>query len=215
MNQANSLGEALKHEKITHIVSSDLKRAERTASAIAEHHPNVPVVTERLLREQDFGDLEGKPWRFVWAGEKTDLAAHNGESKEAMRERANAAWDWVIQHASILDQSDDLFIVIVSHGLFLGALFQSICTFYNTSRPPDVVWHNTAYTRFSVNHERDPHFFIERMNETSHLTSVQRQKGGVGSSKYDETQKNITDFIKPVPKDENVQGNSSLCITPS
>ena len=205
MNQATSLGAALKDELITHIFCSDLKRAHRTASAVAKHHPDVSVVADGLFREQDFGNLEGKPWRQTWTdgsnnSQRKHATSGTGESKLAMKERAVAAWLWVLQQTGVYEQEKDLLVVIVSHGLFLGALFGSICTFYDTTRPANVFWANTSYVRFTVDDARDPCFKIESTNETGHLTAVQRQKGGVGSSKYDESQKTLGDFFVKSPK---------------
>jgi len=212
MNQANSLGEALKNEPITHIFCSDLKRAHRTASAVAKHHPHVNVVSDKLFREQDFGDQEGKPWRQTWlAGlpHGQPLAASNhGETKTAMIERAFSAWNWILQQSGVYEQKDDLFVVIVSHGLFLGALLGSICRFYGTTRPANTFWSNTGYTKFTVVDSRDSAFCIEAINHTGHLTSVQRQKGGVGSTKYDEAQKTMNDFFLPSPKKKSDKGKS-------
>jgi broad specificity phosphatase PhoE len=204
MNQATSLGAALKNEPITHIFSSDLKRAHRTAAAIASHHDTVTVVPDNVFRERDFGELEGKPWRQTWTSDNTTRShatPEEGESKAAMSERATAAWNWVLQQAQVYENAhENLFVVVVSHGLFLSALFTNICAFYNTPRLANVFWANTAYVKFTVDHVRDPSFIVERINETSHLTAVQRQKGGVGSSKYDESQKTMKDFFIPSPK---------------
>lgn len=202
MNQATSLGEALKREPITHVFSSDLKRAFRTASAIADRHPLVSVVPDKLFREQDFGDLEGKPWRQTWVSDikKTLAKSKNGESTAEMNKRATAAWNWVIQIVDLYDAPNDLFVVIVSHGLFLASFFHAICGFYYTPKPANVFWGNTAYVKFTVDPNRDPSFKIECINETGHLTAIQRQKGGVGSSKYDESQKTMNDFFTPSPK---------------
>lgn len=205
MNQATSLGEALKTEPITHIFSSDLKRAYRTALAVAKHHPNVTVVPEKRFREQDLGDLEGKPWRQTWTGdsangERKHAKSDTGESKTAMKDRAVSAWSWVVQRDGIYEEETDVFVVVVSHGLFLSTLFHTICQFYHTTKPANVLWGNTAYVKFTVDNYRDPIFRLESMNVSSHLTAVQRQKGGVGSSKYDESQKTIRDFFVPSPK---------------
>jgi broad specificity phosphatase PhoE len=194
MNQASSLGEALKHEPVTHIYSSDLKRAYRTAGAVAQHHPHVAVVRTQKLREQDFGDLEGKPWRTTWSTAKT------GESSIAMKERAVSAWHWILQEANVYENETDLFVVLVSHGLFLGTLFTTICAFYNFPRPANIFWNNTAYLRFVVDASSDPAFNVKCVNNTGHLTAVQRQKGGVGSSKFDDSQKTMKDFFVTSPK---------------
>jgi broad specificity phosphatase PhoE len=193
MNQATSLGEALKHEPVTHIFSSDLIRAYRTASAVAQHHPHVPFVPTTRLRERDFGELEGKPWRTTWSSTKS------GESSTAMSERAFSAWHWILQETDVFENATDLFIVLVSHGLFLDSLFTAICGFYNTQKPPKIFWNNTAYLRFVVTSSNNPVFKVECVNNTRHLTAVQRQKGGVGSSKFDESQKSMKDFFVPSP----------------
>jgi 2,3-bisphosphoglycerate-dependent phosphoglycerate mutase len=206
MNQVTSLGKSLKNEPITHIFSSDLKRAYRTASAVSDHHPSIEVIADKIFREQDFGDLEGKPWQRNWTSDSTTnthVIVNNGESKAAMKVRAAEAWQWVLRQANVYESSNDLYIVIVSHGLFLSALFKSICAFYNTAPPANVFWSNTAYIKFTANENNDPVFKIESINDTHHLTAVQRQKGGVGSSKYDETQKTMKDFFVASPKKSN------------
>ena len=194
MNQATSLGEALKNEPVTHIYSSDLIRARRTAKALAQHHTHVAVVQTQLLREQDFGDLEGKPWRTTWS------TSRNGESSIALKECAMSAWHWILRDSSVYENETDLFVVIVSHGLFLSTLFTAICVLYNSPRPANVFWNNTAYLKFVVNESNDPAFKVECVNNMSHLTAVQRQKGGVGSSKFDESQKTMKNFFVTSPK---------------
>jgi 2,3-bisphosphoglycerate-dependent phosphoglycerate mutase len=212
MNQVTSLGQSLKHEPITHIFSSDLKRAYRTASTVSEHHPSIDVVTDKILREQDFGDLEGKPWQRKWTSDSTTHShaiVNKGESKAAMNTRAAEAWQWIIQRANVFESESDLFVVVVSHGLFLSSLFKSICVFYNAPPPISVFWSNTAYLKFIANESNDPVFKIESINDTRHLTAVQRQKGGVGSSKFDESQKTMKDFFVPSPKKEKPNSGQS------
>lgn len=65
--QAKLLAKKFKKIKLTAVFSSDLVRAEKTAKIIAAEH-NLPVITNKALRERDFGDLEGKPsqWLDVW-----------------------------------------------------------------------------------------------------------------------------------------------------
>ena len=220
MNQATSLGEALKNEPITHIFSSDLKRASRTATAIKDHHPNVSIVSDKLFREQDLGRLEGKPWQPTsTAGmnksKKSHAVSDKGESRIAMKERASCAWNMALQHADVFGHPDDLFIVIVSHGLFLSTLFKTICVFYDVLRPANVFWSNTGYLKFTVDSNRDPAFKIDCINQTSHLSAVQRQKGGIGSSQYDKSQKTMLDYFPPSPERRRKnQGNSPFLAFP-
>ena len=226
MNQAHSLGDSLKQEPVTHVLSSDLKRAHRTAEAVATHHEHVTLVTSELFRERDFGDLEGKPWRLQWTAKEAHtmdsqelkdahkvidntIEQEKGESTDAMKARALAAWDYILAHVNdhqpshreftngtvdIEERRGNAYVVVVSHGLFLAALFSVICDYYGAARP-QVFWGNTSYCKFTVHPERDPVFQIHSLNETGHLKSVQRQKGGIGSSTFDQKQKSIKEFF--------------------
>lgn len=56
--QAMALAEALRHEKLAAIFSSDLQRAMETAQAIAQLH-NLPVTPDAAFRERSYGVFEG------------------------------------------------------------------------------------------------------------------------------------------------------------
>ncbi|MDN4593812.1 histidine phosphatase family protein [Polycladomyces subterraneus] len=68
--QARKVAERLSREPVSAIYTSDLCRAEETASVIAAHHPSVPVQVTPLLRECAFGEWEGRTY---------DEIAANGE----------------------------------------------------------------------------------------------------------------------------------------
>jgi len=57
---AEKLAEQLKHVELGAIYSSDLNRTRQTAEIIIRHH-KVPVTFTPLLRERNFGELQGKP----------------------------------------------------------------------------------------------------------------------------------------------------------
>lgn len=59
--QAKILGKRLKDIKFDAVYSSDLARAKRTAEIIVIEK-KLAVETTKLLRERNFGKLEGKPW---------------------------------------------------------------------------------------------------------------------------------------------------------
>lgn len=66
--QAKSLGIALANYNLSAIYSSDLKRASRTAEEILQANKTVPpppLVQTQSLREQNFGQAEGKNWSEV------------------------------------------------------------------------------------------------------------------------------------------------------
>ena len=201
MAQAKALADSLKHEPVSHIFCSDLKRASRTAAAIAEHHSQIVAIPDQLFREQDFGELEGQCWRETWTADAASRAraiASFGESNVALAERASLAWDWVLRQVSPMHEHQ--FVVIISHGRLLRSLLTSICRYYDTPRPPNVYWGNASYVRLSVISGRAPVLVFDRVNESGHLTSLQRQKGGVGSSTFDESQKTIDLFFSPSPE---------------
>jgi broad specificity phosphatase PhoE len=200
MTQAKALAESLKTEPVSHILCSDLKRASRTAGAIAEHHPDTLVVSHQLLREQDFGELEGKSWRETWtadAATREHAMALFGESNDALAERAGLAWDWVLEQ--VLPAEEPQLVIVVSHGLFLSALLTNICLCYGTPRPANVHWGNTGYVRFTLMNDQIPVLVFDRINESGHLAGIQRQKG-IGSSKFDEKQKPISQFFRATPQ---------------
>jgi broad specificity phosphatase PhoE len=203
MAQARALADSLKHEPVSHIFCSDLKRASRTAAAISEHHPQILVIPDQLFREQDFGELEGKSWRHTSESSSARVGASfgeskTGESKAALAERSSLAWDWVLQQLSSIHEPH--FVIIVSHGLFLSSMLTTICLLYGVQRPANVSWKNTAYLRFNIVADRAPVLVLDRINESGHLATLRRQKGGVGSSKFEDSQTTINHFFDWSPR---------------
>ncbi|KAF3008940.1 hypothetical protein E8E13_011361 [Curvularia kusanoi] len=122
----------------THLFSSHLQRAAKTAGLIREAQlpskdengaaADVPEVTQlRILMEQDFGDLEGKKWSDMQAEMRNKPGFVAVETKEAMGRRADAFLD---DHLLPLlnDMRNDLenTIAIVSHGIFLSTLWKRL-----------------------------------------------------------------------------------------
>ena len=122
----------------THLFSSHLQRAAKTAGLIREAQLSsktdasssnaVPEVIQlRILVEQDFGYLEGQKWseRHVELRNKPGFVAV--ETKEAMGQRADAFLD---KHLLLLldDTLDgpDPVVAIVSHGIFLSTLWKRL-----------------------------------------------------------------------------------------
>ncbi|MBN2898046.1 MAG: alpha-ribazole phosphatase [Clostridia bacterium] len=117
IQQAEAAAEKLKDYKFTKMISSDLRRARKTASIINHYH-QLPIDRERGLREMNFGECEGytyeeltklKPesfkgdrvgkWNFIFPG---------GESLEVMSSRIRACIDRIRQEA---DEEDTILIV--------------------------------------------------------------------------------------------------------
>ncbi|KAF2655933.1 phosphoglycerate mutase-like protein [Lophiostoma macrostomum CBS 122681] len=125
--------------KFTHIFSSHLQRAAKTASLIRDGQASdvgvgvandAPhVVQLPILMEQDFGFYEGKRWheRSASHDHKDTPGFVDVESKEAMAKRADKFLD---EHLVPLfhgpeDTSEEV-IAVVSHGIMLSTLWKRL-----------------------------------------------------------------------------------------
>lgn len=131
--------------RYTHIFASDLQRAVKTAEALLtaqpkpNHAPSLMVQQLPVLREQDFGFYEGKPFyarqsQSNKSGKDThrlhhqnDLSFKDIESKESMGKRATS---FVAEYLLPLILKDGfgqgVVVAIVSHGIILSQLWRSI-----------------------------------------------------------------------------------------
>lgn len=133
--------------RFTHIFSSDLQRAYKTAITIYleqssrgdKEHPALEVIALAVLREQDFGSYEGKPFstrphyskecgkgvRRAQRPEGADFKAI--ESKESLTARTGK---FLEEHlVPILQkeaQNHESAVAIVSHGILLSHLWRSL-----------------------------------------------------------------------------------------
>ena len=147
--QAERLGKyfAGRGLKFTHVFSSDLQRAYKTACAIqkactlvaAEESKEGAVLQLEILREQDFGFYEGKPFyarprTSDKSGKEDHRLQHQNdadfkdvESKESMSSRTDLI---VVQHLIPIltngSDEEDTTVVLVSHGIILNHLWRSI-----------------------------------------------------------------------------------------
>ncbi|ORY13564.1 histidine phosphatase superfamily [Clohesyomyces aquaticus] len=148
--QATRLGQHFKTLglEFTHIFSSHLRRAFKTASLIREAQIKaiasdgsvsaVPdVVQVPALMEQDFGFYEGKKWYEKPAdsrssGKDAHRQAHSSEpgfvdveSKESMAQRADRFIDeHLLPLFDLSAASSDKAVAIVSHGILLSVLWK-------------------------------------------------------------------------------------------
>ena len=119
IGQANKLASFLKNENVAAIVSSPLKRAIKTAEAIARHH-QLPVELDDGLKELGVGELEGllaanlgttfsKFLMRWWQGEKLEERLPGGESLVELQQRS-----WAVVER-LLAKHNDGTLVTVSH----------------------------------------------------------------------------------------------------
>lgn len=174
--QARRLASSLARScALTHIFSSPLQRATRTAEAVCDAQNQVPgtaglaVTLVPELREKDFGSLEGVSFR------REKPACHDAETAQSVKGRVGRFWD---EHMVPLlhgeaEAKTDTTCAVVAHGILLRALFSylfggqspaivasspesernDLATDGHVSGPPS--WSNTGYlevhmTRLSV-----------------------------------------------------------------
>ncbi|KAH8778979.1 histidine phosphatase superfamily, partial [Hyaloscypha finlandica] len=179
--QANRLGSHLADSgvRVSHLFSSDLQRAFITAEAVREAQLQSPAETTtlQLLREQDFGSLEGKKFfERPREGNKTGKDAHlearrdepgfvEVESIESMRTRVETFIDAHLVQL-MHEVEEDTSVAVVAHGIILGHLWKAILKRFHpfVTVGPDVVqskapgfsleylsgWSNTGYLDLEV-----------------------------------------------------------------
>jgi broad specificity phosphatase PhoE len=134
--QATRLGEHFQSSAVqfTHIFSSQLKRAVKTAKLIRDAQPtSIDIRQVRSIMEQDFGFYEGKPVsvRSTKGGNvlakdehrtfhKDDPGFVDVESKESMALRVDAFLD--VHLLPIL--GEEHVVAVVSHGIILSVLWR-------------------------------------------------------------------------------------------
>ena len=116
----------------THVFSSDLQRAARTAQAICDAQRiarrSLAVVRLRELRERDFGSSEGAKYGSV----RTDGRGGDGsgETAEDMQRRVDRFLDFHLLPKLSSDGRSgggQTTTVVVAHGIILSVLFKAIC----------------------------------------------------------------------------------------
>ncbi|KAF6744106.1 phosphoglycerate mutase [Ephemerocybe angulata] len=213
--QAKALGEALSSDtKFTHIYASDLLRAHDTGKAVhaRQPEPQPPFTVTELIREQHFGEAEGKKWSTSIPSEKKRTELYNegvypvfehrhekfpgGESLDDLRARAyKALGKCVFPH---LDE-DDGHIAIASHGLCISELMAALVRL-DPKADQSISYRgllNTAWTRVKVERREgetreDGHPVLEvivnHVNEAPHLQGIQEDSVEVPAERSSEAQ---------------------------
>jgi broad specificity phosphatase PhoE len=119
IHQAKSIAARLSRETITAVYASHLKRAQQTAQFVSHLH-NLPIQTEKDLRELDHGALEGLTFNEIretfpvfiqkWRTEPAEIDVPSGERLVDVAQRTWNGLDRIMRR----HKSDDT-IVVVSH----------------------------------------------------------------------------------------------------
>lgn len=127
--QARQVGERLRHLEITHVISSDLGRAQQTGEIIAKicHcelrlEPRLRELNMGVLEERTLSSLTGEEeeWRRLLIDGTPNGRIPQGESLAELAVRMQAALD------SCITLDKDSRPVLVSHGIALGCLMSTI-----------------------------------------------------------------------------------------
>ncbi|TQV94367.1 hypothetical protein V2A60_002600 [Cordyceps javanica] len=203
------------------IFTSDLQRAARTGGAVrsvcgGDGAVPVPLRTTPLLRERDFGPLEGVPCRDCRVDPETVA-----ETTASMRARARRFLDEMLLPLLYRpgSRADDV-CVVVAHGLLLRVLYACLleCVPFGrltlerslmpgaagagagAASPMYPGWANTGYLECmllpgSPNDHQDLRMHVLQVNCTTHLKDMRRTRGGIGSAAYDSRQRSIDSYF--------------------
>ena len=170
--QARFLAQRLRPEGVQYIYSSDLPRALATAEEIRISLGLSNLTVSPALREQSFGEWEGRVWAElreeypdvfrVWDSEPHNARIPRGET---MSEALNRAWAFFSQ--TVLEHPRET-LCFVTHGLTLKLLVTK-CLGYQVHDWDKTPWqHNTALNLLEY---RNGVFTPCYLGDCSHLAS--------------------------------------------
>ncbi|KAF5315337.1 hypothetical protein D9619_007152 [Psilocybe cf. subviscida] len=193
-------------------------------SSSAQSRPAITFQESALLREQNFGAGEGKKFSkkerdlsleaHFAKGKFPALYTRQqcfpgGESLDAVAQRAEDAFRQLLEQHICANGNQNEVVAVVSHGIFLAELIAVIIKKDAEFRGDlDVKslrgMRNTAWTKLDVKRRTasstDPYTTalsvrVLGVNSHKHLTNLNRQGGGIGSSAYDPAQQDIRAFL--------------------
>jgi broad specificity phosphatase PhoE len=144
LQQAERLAQHLKDFAIDQIISSTLRRAQETASAVARYH-DLPVKTEVRLREWDCGALDGVPtevFRKKLQEHKGTLSLFRPEGGETLVEVQQRAAEFLsLSTAAYQGQT----VLVCSHGDFMRTLM-SLLHQITIEQASEIFFENASYS---------------------------------------------------------------------
>jgi broad specificity phosphatase PhoE len=161
--QARSMAGELKNRRIKAVISSDLKRAYKTADIIRRACGiKGRIKADRRLRERDYGNLEGRRYEF-FKSRKKDF---NGEKDGPFFSRVNACFNSIVKKYKGRD------IAIVTHG---GVVRQIVSFILGLKEYKRLRIYNASISEIYYN-EKKKAFFLLLLNSVSHLPERERNK---------------------------------------
>lgn len=118
--QALAAAERIARLRPVALLCSDMPRARQTAQALADA-TGLPVRTNALLQERNFGALRGRAWSTLgFDPMHLDEAPEGGESKVDFHARVAQAWALALAERCAVGG----LLVVISHGLLIHAALQ-------------------------------------------------------------------------------------------
>jgi probable phosphoglycerate mutase len=163
IKQAKSIAAEFKGRKISAVISSDLKRAHKTAQIIASACGcKGRIKTDKRLRERHYGNLEGKLYSLYRDKEKD----FTGEIDKKFFPRVNAAFRAIVRKYQGKD------IIIVSHG---GVVRQIVASILELKEYRRLRIYNASISEIFYD-SRKKAFFLLLLNSVAHLPVKERNK---------------------------------------
>jgi broad specificity phosphatase PhoE len=161
--QAKSIAKEFKGRKIGGIISSDLKRAYKTAEIIASACGcRAKIQKDKRLRERHYGNLEGKLYE-LYRHKNKDFT---GERDEKFFPRVNSAFKAAVKKYNGKD------IIIVAHG---GVVRQIVAFVLGLKEYKKLRIYNASISEIYYN-EKKKAFFLLLLNSVAHLPGKARNK---------------------------------------
>jgi len=168
--QVRALAFALKNKPLMTIYTSPLIRASETARLIKVFHPSIPIFEEKGFIEMDLGEFDGmkvQDWaeqypdiQKVWNENPASVKMPGGESLKEVQDRAKKTLERITRI-----HSPDETILISSHN-FVNLTILCDLLKIPLNRFRELHQKNAA---FNVICKKEDRFFVELVNERSHL----------------------------------------------
>lgn len=162
VNQAKRIAKYFKDKKIDIILSSDLKRAYKTAEIIKKEIKfKGKIIKSELLRERNYGSLEGQSYNLFSRNKKFD-----GEKDRLFLGRLKKIFKTLIKKYAGKD------LLVVTHG---GVVRAFISFALNLREYKKIRVYNASISEIFYD-EKKKFFFVVVFNSICHLSKKDREK---------------------------------------
>ena len=162
IDQAKKIAKYFKDKKVDIIYSSDLKRAFDTAKIIKNSLKfKGKIIKSELLRERNYGSLEGKHYNLFFDRKKFD-----GEKDNVFFSRLKKIFK------KILNENNGKNIMVVTHG---GVVRAFIAFALNLKDYKRIRIYNASISEIYYDEKKDA-FFVVMFNSIEHLSKKDKQK---------------------------------------